>query len=407
MLSIRVFALVLALWSASTSGKSLRREQKPQWDNRGQIVFLGDSITDWWKNDGIATWNQFYEPLGSVNTGVAGDRTSTIINRINNEGIINNLNAYMAVLKIGTNDLSGNVPVQTVVENIGTILALIKDRNPGAKTLLLGILPRGDGDAGLHTRVREVNTLMANYANGNDVFYLDMEAQFSTGLGVVIPELYWADQLHLSSRGYEVWAETMNPLFNQILGSPFLAKAVWIGDSLSSQWLSFGAQTWNTHYSQVASLNVAVSGHTTVDTIDIIERVGVLNDLNSKVAVLMIGGNDLQRGTQAPQIIANIERIIALIKSKLPHERILLLALLPAGGKPEPILEQGKLVNAALAQMANDDDIHFLEMTYEFADENEAIHEELYQADQTHLSALGYELWQRLMDPLFQELLKF
>jgi lysophospholipase L1-like esterase len=186
-------------------------------------VFLGDSITDWWKNDGRATWDQFYEPLGSVNTGVAGDRTTTIIDRINNQGIIDNLNAYMAVLKIGTNDLSGNVPEQTVADNINTIISLIKSKNPGVKILLLGILPRGGSE--IHSRIQTVNSLIARYANGNDVFFLNMEAQFSTGLGQVVPQLYWDDQLHLSSAGYVKWAETMNPVFDEILHSPRPAKA--------------------------------------------------------------------------------------------------------------------------------------------------------------------------------------
>ena len=52
-----------------------------------------------------------------------------------------------------------------------------------------------------------------------------MEDAFSYDLGMVYPELYWTDWLHLSAQGYVKWAETMNPLFNQILHAPFHAKA--------------------------------------------------------------------------------------------------------------------------------------------------------------------------------------
>ena len=96
-----------------------------------------------------------------MNTGVAGDWTNTVINRINNEGIIDNLNAYLAVLKIGTNDLSADTPAQTVADNIQVIINLIKAKNPGINILLLGIHPRGDSLDGInHNRVRNVNAII-------------------------------------------------------------------------------------------------------------------------------------------------------------------------------------------------------------------------------------------------------
>jgi lysophospholipase L1-like esterase len=186
-------------------------------------VFLGDSITDWFDSEGIDTWNTYYAPLGAVNTGVSGDRTTTVIDRINNQGIINGLNAYQAVLKIGTNDLSGGTDEATIVNNIVTIINLVKEKNPGVRVILLGILPRGGAD--IHQRARNVNAMLARLANDSDIFFLDMDEQFSNGLGVVKPELFWDDQLHLSPQGYVIWAQTMNPLFDRVLNTPFDAKA--------------------------------------------------------------------------------------------------------------------------------------------------------------------------------------
>jgi len=403
-MGIRHLLITVLLFGAALS-KSLNSAQ-PKWNNRGQVVFLGDSITDAWDNGGggLATWNELYVPLGAVNTGVSGDRTSTIIDRINNQGIVDNLNAYLAVLKIGTNDLSGNVPEQTVYENIGTIINLLKAKNPGIKVLLLGVLPRTGSE--IHGRIRNVNALISRYADNSEVFFFNMEFQFSTGLGTVIPELF-TDGLHLTPLGYTVWAQTMNPLFNFILNMPFYSKAVWLGDSLTDWFQTNGAAVWEETYLPIHSLNVARAGHTSTQTLARIEREGVLNNLNAKVAMLMVGGNDLTGGAQAPSIIANIERIITLIKEKLPHGRILLMGLLPAGGKPPSVIEQGKLVNEALAQMENNDDIRYLDMREQFADEDENIFPELYLADQTHLSLAGYRVWRETMDPLFRELLRF
>lgn len=185
-------------------------------------VFLGDSITEWWKYVAKNIWDEHYEPLGAVNTGIAGHTTTDVINRIINEGIVDNLHAYQAVLKIGTNDIARGVSNSDVIKNIQTIIELTQERNPGVRVILLGILPRGDAD--LHQKIREVNIEIAKFADNKVIYFLDMEPQFSTGLGNVRPELYGSDQLHLTREGYAVWAREMGPLFNEVLVAPRPAK---------------------------------------------------------------------------------------------------------------------------------------------------------------------------------------
>lgn len=183
-------------------------------------VFFGDSITDWFDRDGTATWNNYYGSLLAANVAVAGDRTQTTIDRING-GNIDNYNIETAVLMIGTNDLSGGLEVQYVADKTLEIINLIKEHNPEVKVLLLGIFPR-NGEA-IHTNIRAVNELTSQYANGEDIFYLDMSSKFENGLGVVKPELY-TDGLHLSAAGYVEWARTMAPQFNQIYAPSYRGK---------------------------------------------------------------------------------------------------------------------------------------------------------------------------------------
>ncbi|CAL8088112.1 unnamed protein product [Orchesella dallaii] len=394
---IFVFSLFISLGQ-------LKPLDAPKYNKNGQVVFLGDSITDWWKNDGKVVWDQYYEPLGAVNTGVAGWTTQNIIDGINN-GMIDNLNAYLAVLKIGTNDLARGVSEADVTANTGRILEMITAKNPSARILLLGIMPRGDAE--IHERIRRVNQATRNFADNNRIFFLDMEEQFSTGLGQVRQELFWDDRLHLSTQGYVVWAQTMDSLFTSVLNAPFAAKVVWMGDSLSSQWLSTGVSIWNGAYAGIQTQNFAVSGHTSDDTIQLIEGQNVLEGLNPKAVVLLVGGNDLQRGAQAPQVIANIERILQHFRNRFSHARILLLGLLPAGGVPESVIEQGKLINDALAAKSNGDDLRYLDMRNQFADQNEEIFKDLYQPDGIHLTLQGYEVWNNTMFPNLTPLLQF
>lgn len=114
----------------------------------------------------------------------------------------------------GTNDLALKYEVQYVADKTLEIINLIKDRSPGVKIIFLGILPR-NGES-IHGSIRAANALTSQYANGEDIFDSDMSHQFENGLGVVKPELY-TDGLHLSAKGYQVWAETMGPLFNLLV----------------------------------------------------------------------------------------------------------------------------------------------------------------------------------------------
>ena len=50
------------------------------------LLWVGDSITDFWDNAGIDVWNRYYVDKGRnpLNFGISGDRTSQVIWRIDN-----------------------------------------------------------------------------------------------------------------------------------------------------------------------------------------------------------------------------------------------------------------------------------------------------------------------------------
>lgn len=153
-------------------------------------------------------------PLGVVNNGVSGDVTQQTIDRIN-QGNLDGLDARLVVIKIGTNDLSRNTPEAIIVNNIGTIITLVLEKCPNANILLLGILPRTGVD--IATRAENVNSNIANFENvWAQVSYLNMRDQFQIDVGVVDPDIM-PDGLHLSTAGYQIWADTMDPLFNLLL----------------------------------------------------------------------------------------------------------------------------------------------------------------------------------------------
>jgi len=86
---------------------------------------------------------------------------------------------------------------------------------PSTKILLLGILPRSGGT---ETKVQAVNTIISKYNDDKQVFYLDMSDKFQDSPGKEKAGLY-LDKVHLTPEGYQVWYETMEPLFKKLYSS--------------------------------------------------------------------------------------------------------------------------------------------------------------------------------------------
>ena len=103
---------------------------------------------------------------------------------------------------------------EDIAHGIRELVDKVLMKQPHAKVLLLGVIPR---DGTLEKKVQAINTIIAKYNDDKRVFYLDMSPKFQTSPGVEVKELYTPDKVHLVQKGYEVWYETMEPLFAKLL----------------------------------------------------------------------------------------------------------------------------------------------------------------------------------------------
>lgn len=184
-----------------------------------RLVFLGDSITQGWSADGKDIWESRYAPCGAVNYGIGGDSTRQVLWRIGH-GELDGLHPRGVVLMIGTNNLYGDGNAgsdEEVAAGVGAIVGEVRRRLPETKILLLGLLPRQN--AYFSGRIQRINALLARLDDGDAVHFPDIGAEFQAhpGQGDVFRELYHQDQLHLVKKGYEVWAEAMQPAFDALL----------------------------------------------------------------------------------------------------------------------------------------------------------------------------------------------
>ncbi|MDB6026624.1 MAG: hypothetical protein JWM68_2847, partial [Verrucomicrobiales bacterium] len=76
--------------------------------------------------------------------------------------------------------------------------------------LLLGIFPRGDKFNNQRGKILQVNQALQQLDDQKHVFYLDIGSRFMNADGSISKEIM-PDYLHLSTKGYEIWAEAIAP----------------------------------------------------------------------------------------------------------------------------------------------------------------------------------------------------
>lgn len=208
----------------------------PSWEKRHQeflaeakkgginVLFLGDSITDFWRNRGSNVWNHYYAPLHAANFGISGDRTQHVLWRID-KGELDGIKPKVVVLMIGTNNTGKERDKKTVrntvpetIEGVQAVVAEIRKRLPESKILLLGVFPRGATiDDPQRAEVALVNTVIAKLNDGKTIQYLDIGSCFLDDKGN-LPRDIMPDSLHPNERGYQIWADAMNPTLFKMLG---------------------------------------------------------------------------------------------------------------------------------------------------------------------------------------------
>jgi lysophospholipase L1-like esterase len=180
------------------------------------LLFLGDSITDFWRSRGSKVWTKYYAPRHAANFGITGDRTQHVLWRIGH-GELDGIKPKVTVLMIGTNNSQDNSSPE-IADAIKVIIENIHTKCPGTKILLLGIFPRQwatDKPATMET-IKKVNDIIASFDDGKTVKYLDIGPKF-LGPDGKVPADIMPDFLHLNAKGYQIWAEAMEPTLAQMM----------------------------------------------------------------------------------------------------------------------------------------------------------------------------------------------
>ncbi len=194
----------------------LVRERKPG------LVFIGDSITQMFGGEphdrpqpGKEVWEKYYTRRNAANLGFGYDYTENVLWRIEH-GELDGTMAKVVVLLIGTNN-TGKNSAPDIAGAIRAICDLIRKKQPQAKILLLGILPRSAKPDASRARIAEINQMISKYDGQNGITFLDVGGKFISADGTISKELM-SDYLHPAAKGYELLAEAIEPTLARLLG---------------------------------------------------------------------------------------------------------------------------------------------------------------------------------------------
>ena len=144
----------------------------------------------------------------------------SVIWRIAN-GELDGINPKVVVLMLGTNNSAAHTAAQIAAAD-RKIVAMIREKLPQTKVLVLAIFPRGakKDAAGKITEaaiadatkrmavIDAVNADLAQLEDGKMVRFLNINDVF-VGQDGKIPFALMPDQLHPNAAGYQLWADAM------------------------------------------------------------------------------------------------------------------------------------------------------------------------------------------------------
>jgi len=198
---------------------------------RIDAYFLGDSITRRWGaadaqyQNLLANWRRNFFGWNAADFGWGGDSTQNVIWRLTH-GELDGVNPRLIVLLIGTNNVGRTAPLgdeseraAAVTAGIHEILRICRHKAPAAQIVLMGILPRNDNPAVMSV-INRINGNIAGFADDRHIRYLNINDKLADEHGRLFEGMTDADQLHLTVKAYQVWADALKPILFQVLGSP-------------------------------------------------------------------------------------------------------------------------------------------------------------------------------------------
>ncbi|MGY8768908.1 MAG: GDSL-type esterase/lipase family protein [Pirellulales bacterium] len=432
----KILIFLLLLFPVSSSSQAAEK-----------VLCFGDSITEGTYIDGKwdrgNSWvNRFSEISGgrieAINAGLSGRKTSHMVGL--SQAIDQHTEVDHVILFLGVNDL--RVPTQEVLDacltNTGALVKRIREAYPDVKITILSSpgldVPnvterfRTKGyDAKEHAMLAKLRGLYHTFAQQNDCHFIDLwgvvsSDNFSDGLHPGT-----AGQIQIAERIWRDWARprlaTTSPVTQNrdkriydwmtrhqtVLDRNKIVKPdiITIGDSITHYWagepkapLAWGTDAWQTLYEGFTVSNMGCGWDRTENVIWRLQN-GELENIRPKVAVILIGTNNLPVKNTAEEIYWGIKTVIDEVHRKSPKTQVLLLGLLPRKNQFDTSPNQ---VNELLSSLDQQSNITFQNVNTKLLNQQGQPLPELYK-DGVHVNAAGYAVIAKELRPIIVKLM--
>jgi lysophospholipase L1-like esterase len=178
----------------------------PSAAGENRVIFVGDSITDYWK------LSDYFPGKPYINRGIDGQTTPQMLVRFR-EDIID-LQPKVVIILAGTNDIAGNTG-RTSNEDIGSNYASMAElaRAHGIQTVFASVLPVHNYTPESQDffserpmeRILALNKWLKDYCASNGLIYLDYFPAMIDDKGLLRKDLA-DDGLHPTDAGYKIMA---------------------------------------------------------------------------------------------------------------------------------------------------------------------------------------------------------
>jgi lysophospholipase L1-like esterase len=177
-------------------------------------------------------------------------------------------------------------------------------------------------------------------------------------------------------------------------------RALYLGDSITQLW---DPTIWRDNMAPRGVLNAGVSGDRTEHLIWRLDH-GNLDGPPPRVAIVLIGTNDIGHGRSVEDAAEGIRSVILKLRVREPETRILLLGLWPRGATPlDPLRKKVVAVNDLIQTCGDNKTVFYADIGGVLLDARGELSRAI-SPDLLHFSAAGYAriapLLDRLLDPL-------
>jgi lysophospholipase L1-like esterase len=191
----------------------------PPTPGENRVVFVGDSITDYWKLP------DYFPGKPYVNRGIDGQTTPQMLIRFRQDVI--NLHPKVLVVLAGTNDIAGVTglaPNEDIEANYASMAELAQSH--GIRIVFASVLPVNNYSQDAkesfalrpHERILALNKWLKDYSAKNGAIYLDYFSAMVDHKGMLSKDL--SDEgLHPNAAGYKIMAPLAEKAIAQALAS--------------------------------------------------------------------------------------------------------------------------------------------------------------------------------------------